>query len=102
MMSSLVVVLFSGWNWDIETVFLWRQGKSGVGRDRARRVVGAIEVQHHGSVGHGTGLQEAAAGVGVDFAGGIAEDEEQLSGGVATELCESQFLTVDLEHRCSC
>ena len=48
--ASFVVVLFTCWDCHGEAIFLWRQGASCVGRDRARRVVGAIEVDDYSSV----------------------------------------------------
>jgi hypothetical protein len=84
--AVFVVVLFSCRNGHAQAVLFRRQRTCGVGRDRTRRIVGSIEVENNGAVGHRISLQKTAAGISISLAGGIAEDEEQTLGGIATQI----------------
>src|SRR5712691_7030266 len=99
MVAVFVVVLFASPNCHTQPVLFRRQRTSGIGRDCARWVVGAVEVENHGAVSYRAGFQEAATGVSIGLAGGIAEDEKKALGGVAAQVSQPQFLAVDFENR---
>ena len=96
--AVFVVVLFACRNGYTQPVFLRGERTRGVGRDRAGRIVGAIEVEHDRAVGHRTSLQEPATGISISLAGGIAEDEEQATRGVAAQIGEPQLLAIEFEN----
>ena len=62
---------------DRQAVLLRSQRAGGIRGDRARRVISAIEIQHHSSIAHRAGIEETSAGVGVAFCAGVAENEKQ-------------------------
>src|SRR5690242_11182436 len=75
--AVFVVVFFARMDRHAQPVFFRRQRTSGIRSDRARWVVGPVEVEHHRPAGYRAGLQKAPAGISLGLAGGIAEDEEQ-------------------------
>src|SRR5579862_8085496 len=93
------LILFSSRNRDGQTILLWRQWTGRVGCDRARRVVGAVKIQHYGSVGHGIHIQKTAARIGIALGCQIIEHEEEAFGRITAERSQSKFLAIELEDR---
>ena len=92
-----MVVLFSRRNGDRQAIFLGRERASGVRRHCAGRIVGAIEIEHHGPALHRIGLQESSALVGCGFSCQIVEYEKEAFVRVASQIRKLQLLSVDFE-----
>src|SRR5579864_8442123 len=95
--SMVAIVLLAGINGDGQAVLSRRERTRGVGCDRARRVVSAVEVEHNFAVSDRIGVKESAAGIGFRLARQIADHEAQSMLGVATERCERKFPAVEFE-----
>ena len=66
--AVFVIVFLARRDGDAQPVFLWRQRTRSICRDRARRIVSAVEVEHDRAIGHWAGLEESAAGISLSLA----------------------------------
>src|SRR5688500_14863069 len=79
-MRRFGIGLFAGGNGQVEAVFGRRQRTGGERSERARRIVAAVEVEHHASLRVGlAGIEEAAGAVAAAAVGAIGEHQEQLA-----------------------
>src|SRR5208282_2927971 len=69
------VVFLPGGDGNRQTILFRSQWASCIGRNRAGRIVGSVEVDHHSPVHDGISFQETASWVGLGFAGQIIENE---------------------------
>src|SRR6267143_6923789 len=72
-----VVILLAGRDLNRQLVLPGRQRTGRIRGQRARRVVGAVEIQNQSAVAHGAGVQKAARRIGVGLPSRVAKDDEQ-------------------------
>ena len=92
------IVLLSGGNGDRQTILFGRKRTGGVRRDRAGRIVGAVEIDDHSPIQNRIALQETPSRVGVGFAGQIVDNEREPLRRITTQRRQPYFLAIDLEY----
>src|SRR5438067_5846359 len=97
-MAALVIVLFADGNRQRQPIFFWRQWACGVRRDRARRIMSAVKVEHDRAVCCRLSVEKASTRIGVGLAGEITENEKQTRLGILAQICQPNLLTIELEH----
>src|SRR5271154_514493 len=63
---------------DGQSVLFWWEWACCIRTERAGRVVGAVEVQHHVPTRRRRGIQKAARAVRLGSVGEVGEDEEEI------------------------
>src|SRR5207248_168854 len=97
-MAALVIVLFADRNRQRQPIFFWRQWACGVRRDRARRIISAVKVEHDRAVCCRLSVEKASTRIGVGLASEITENEKQTRLGILAQICQPNLLTIELEH----
>ena len=75
-MTAFVIVLFTDGKCQRQPIFFWRQRACGVRRDRAGRIVSAVEVERDSAVCCRLSVEKASTRIGVGLAGEITENEK--------------------------
>src|SRR5689334_21171011 len=88
------VVLLSRRNRDRHPIFLWSQRAGGVRRNRAGRIVCAVEVEHHLAVDNWIRVEESSAGIGCRLAGGIGDHKTEAFFFAAFKRGQAQILSI--------
>ena len=97
-MTAFVIVLFAHRNCQCQPIFLGRQGASCIRRDRAGRIVSAVEVERDRAVCCRLSVEKASTRIGVGLAREITENEKQTRLGILAQICQPNLLTIELEH----
>jgi len=98
------VLLLARGDGDVQPILRRRQRTGGERREGARRVVGAVEVQHHlagfiEAAGRQRGVEEARGTVSLLAGGAVGKDEKQLAAGFFLVGQQLKAPSVTLEHR---
>src|SRR5271155_1000438 len=81
-----------------EPIFFRCQRTRRIGRDRARGVVGPVEVEHYAPVYHWIGFEKTSARIRLALRGQIVENKEESLRWITVQVGKPHLLSVDLKH----
>src|SRR5437867_11005513 len=97
-MTAFVIVLFTDGKCQRQPIFFWSQWACGVRRDRARRAISAVEVEHDSTIRRRLSIEKSSARIGLGLAGEITENEKQTRLGILAQICQPNLRIIDREH----
>src|SRR3989442_14317835 len=97
-MTAFVIVLFTDGKCQRQPIFFWRQWACGVRRDRARRIISAVEVEHDSTIRRRLSIEKSSARIGFGLAHEITKNEKKTRLGILAQIRQPKLRTIGSEN----